>query len=247
MRPGAREARVDGRFVVGDDELVLSRVVPADGRSRAYVDGRPATVAALADAASGLVDLHGQHDHQSLLAGPTQRAALDAFGSDRPRRRCARRAPSSTEIDAELAALGGATRERAREIDLLRFQVAELDAAALDDPDEDDAPGDAARTCSPTPPATARPARRRSTRSPTTAGRATPSPRRSSTLAVGRRSSAAADRLAAVLAELDDVVGRAARRRRGDRRGPRAARGGAASAASCCATCVASTATTSPR
>ena len=44
-----------------------------------------------------------------------------------------------TELDAELAALGGAARERAREIDLLRFQVAELDAAGLDDPDEDDA------------------------------------------------------------------------------------------------------------
>ena len=54
VRPGAREARVDGRFVVGDDELVLSRVVPADGRSRAYIDGRPSTVGALADAAAGL-------------------------------------------------------------------------------------------------------------------------------------------------------------------------------------------------
>ena len=138
VRPGAREARVDGRFVVGDDELVLSRVVPADGRSRAYIDGRPSTVAALADAASGLVDLHGQHEHQSLLAGPTQRAALDAFGDvDIAPLRAAR--AHLTVLDAELAALGGAARERAREIDLLRFQVAELDAAGLDDPAEDDA------------------------------------------------------------------------------------------------------------
>src|SRR3954469_8708397 len=38
--PGSREARVEGRFVVGDDEVVLTRVVPAAGRSRAYVDGR---------------------------------------------------------------------------------------------------------------------------------------------------------------------------------------------------------------
>src|SRR3954469_4178186 len=43
VRPGAREARVDGRFVVGDDELVLSPVAPAEGRSRAYIDGRAAT------------------------------------------------------------------------------------------------------------------------------------------------------------------------------------------------------------
>ena len=54
--------------MVGDDEIVLTRVVPADGRSRAYVDGRPTTVGALADAAIGIVDLHGQHEHQSLLA-----------------------------------------------------------------------------------------------------------------------------------------------------------------------------------
>jgi DNA repair protein RecN (Recombination protein N) len=136
VRPGAREARVDGRFVVGDDELVLSRVVPAEGRSRAYIDGRPSTVAGLHEAAAGLVDLHGQHEHQSLLAGPTQRAALDAFGDvDVSALRAAR--ARLTALDAELAALGGAARERAREIDLLRYQVAELDAAALDDPDEE--------------------------------------------------------------------------------------------------------------
>jgi DNA repair protein RecN (Recombination protein N) len=136
VRPGATEARVDGRFVTGDTELVLSRVVPADGRSRAYVDGRPSTVGALAEAAAGLVDLHGQHDHQSLLAGPTQRAALDAYGDvDTGPLRAAR--GRLTVIEAELAALGGAARERAREIDLLRFQVGELAGAAITDVDEE--------------------------------------------------------------------------------------------------------------
>jgi DNA repair protein RecN (Recombination protein N) len=136
VRPGATEARVDGRFVAGDTELVLTRVVPAEGRSRAYVDGRPSTVGALAEAAAGLVDLHGQHDHQSLLSGPTQRAALDAFGDvDTAPLRAAR--ARLTVIEAELAALGGAARERAREIDLLRFQVDELAAAQLDDVDEE--------------------------------------------------------------------------------------------------------------
>ena len=60
VRVGATEARVDGRFVVerpgGSDEIVLSRVVPADGRSRAYVNGRPATAATLADEARDLVE-----------------------------------------------------------------------------------------------------------------------------------------------------------------------------------------------
>ena len=57
----------------------MSRVVPADGRSRAYVDGRMATLAALADQGESLVDLHGQHAHQSLLSGRAQRGALDAY------------------------------------------------------------------------------------------------------------------------------------------------------------------------
>src|SRR5262245_47733674 len=47
VRHGAAEARIDARFAHGDDEVVLSRAVPIDGRSRAYIDGRPATAAAL--------------------------------------------------------------------------------------------------------------------------------------------------------------------------------------------------------
>ncbi|MEZ5296667.1 MAG: hypothetical protein R2697_10485 [Ilumatobacteraceae bacterium] len=81
VRRGAAEARVDGRFD-GDDErgeVVLSRVIPADGRSRAYIDGRPAA-ASLADRARSLVDLHGQHAHQSLMSTAHQRSALDRFG-----------------------------------------------------------------------------------------------------------------------------------------------------------------------
>jgi DNA repair protein RecN (Recombination protein N) len=137
VRHGAAEARVDGRLVAADGtERVLTRVIPADGRSRAYVDGRLATAASLAEVAGDLVDLHGQHAHQSLLSTATQRAALDEYGQiDLDPLRAAR--ARLTEIDAALAALGGDDRARAREIDLLRFQVAELDAARLDDPDED--------------------------------------------------------------------------------------------------------------
>ena len=69
VRPGAEEAVVAGRFAgAGDDgdDLVLERRVPLRGRSRAYVDGRMAPLATLAEAGSALVDLHGQHTHQSL-------------------------------------------------------------------------------------------------------------------------------------------------------------------------------------
>ena len=141
VRPGASEARVEGRFVIdegGDDvEYVLARVVPVDGRSRAYLNGRLATVSTLAEIGARLVDLHGQHTHQSLLGTATQRAALDHFGSiDLSPLMSARAA--LTEIDAALAALGGDVRTRAREIDLLRFQVGEIGAANLDDPDEEE-------------------------------------------------------------------------------------------------------------
>ena len=126
VRPGATEARVDARFVVNDDDVVLSRVVPADGRSRAYIDGRPATATTLADAARNLVDLHGQHAHQQLLSPASQRTALDTFGDIDLDDLAAARARVA-ELDAELATLGGDDRARARELDLARFQLAELD------------------------------------------------------------------------------------------------------------------------
>jgi DNA repair protein RecN (Recombination protein N) len=137
VRHGTDEARVDGRFITAaGDELVLSRVIARNGRSRAYLNGRLATVASLAEATDGLVDLHGQHAHQSLLSTATQRAALDRFGKiDLEPLRAAR--ARLTEIDAELATLGGDERVRAREIDLLRYQLEELDAADVLDADED--------------------------------------------------------------------------------------------------------------
>jgi DNA repair protein RecN (Recombination protein N) len=136
VRHGATECSIEGRFVVGEDEVVLSRVIPRDGRSRAYRNGRLATVTQLAEEGRRLVDLHGQHSHQSLLGVAEQRSALDRFGGIdlSPLREARARV---AEIEAELAALGGDERARAREIDLLRYQVDELDRAQLDDAGED--------------------------------------------------------------------------------------------------------------
>jgi len=131
VRQGADEARVEGRFVVGDEERVLARVVPAHGRSRAYIDGRMATASELASVGAELVDLHGQHAHQSLLATSAQRLALDQFGDvDQSALFDARKAVA--DYDDALAAIGGDPRARAREVDLLRFQLAEIDGAAID-------------------------------------------------------------------------------------------------------------------
>ena len=137
VRPGATEARVEGRFVFGDEEVILCRTIPLDGRSRAYVNGRLATVGQLAEHGLDLVDMHGQHAHQSLLGAKAQREALDAYAKvDLEPLRNARAAV--TEIDAALATLGGDDRMRAREIDLLRFQVNEIIEAALQGADEDE-------------------------------------------------------------------------------------------------------------
>jgi DNA repair protein RecN (Recombination protein N) len=141
VRPGAAEARVEARFVTvaadgTETETVLCRVVAKEGRSRAYVDGRMATVGQLAEIGADLVDMHGQHSHQRLLGIAAQRSALDRHaGIALDALRAARE--RVTQIDASLAALGGDERSRAREIDLLRFQVAEIDDAAVAGPDED--------------------------------------------------------------------------------------------------------------
>lgn len=144
VRPGAIEALVEGRFVeeVGDDaggerEVVLARSVPATGRSRGWVNSRMAPISALAGEASGLVELHGQHAHQSLLSPPAQRASLDAFAGVRLEARAAARA-ALNRAGAALAAMGGDAKARARQVDLLRYQIEELDRAGLADPAEAD-------------------------------------------------------------------------------------------------------------
>lgn len=137
VRPGATEATIQGRFVVGDEELVITRVVPRDGRSRAYRDGRLITVAELSELAGTLVDLHGQHAQVGLLTTAAQRHALDDYarvdlGPLEQGRLAVRMA------EASLRDLGGDAAAREREIDFLRFQLAEIDAAGLTDVGEDD-------------------------------------------------------------------------------------------------------------
>ena len=136
VRHGCIEARVEGRFVNGDEEVILCRVVPAEGRSRAYINGSLATIANLVEVGANLVDLHGQHAHQSLLHEKAQRNALDTFGKVRLESwQSAKSAVSSIERD--LAGLGGDERARAREIDLLRFQVTEICDARILSAQED--------------------------------------------------------------------------------------------------------------
>lgn len=137
VRTGAAEAVVDGRFVLDGVETVLSRVVPAEGRSRAYVDGRPVTASELGEQGARLAEIHGQHAHQRLLDPRAQRAALDAFGGiDTSALDSA--VAEVRAIRRELDDLGGDERAIARQRDVLAFQLAEIDEAAITDPGEDD-------------------------------------------------------------------------------------------------------------
>jgi DNA repair protein RecN (Recombination protein N) len=137
IRAGSAEARVDGRFHRGADEIVLSRVIPRSGRSRAYINGHPVPVAQLQELGESLLDLHGQHAHQSLTAAAAQRNALDAFGGidlesfHQWRTKLA-------GLRAEQIRLGGDHRAREREMDVLRFQLSEIAAANIVDDAEDD-------------------------------------------------------------------------------------------------------------
>jgi DNA repair protein RecN (Recombination protein N) len=140
VRTGAAEARVEALFHSEKngvhEEMILTRIVPVDGRSRAYINHRPVTVAMLADVGVDLIDIHGQHAHQKLLSPAAQRDALDAFaGVDTSPIVEARQ--RVLEIEAAMAALGGDERMRAREIDLLTFQCHEIESAHIEDDHED--------------------------------------------------------------------------------------------------------------
>ena len=123
----------------GGDELVVSREIPADGRSRARINGRLAPVSALAEVLGSWVEVHAQGEHARLSRPEVQRELLDRFAGDPHARvlasyRDAHHAWRATL--ARLAQLEEDGRERAREIDRLRHELAEIEQAHLD-PDTD--------------------------------------------------------------------------------------------------------------
>ena len=122
-RPRVGRPRPDGRGRRGDRgdlrepdgrEVIVRREISAQGRSRAFVNGALATSAALRDSRGVLVDLHGQHEHQSLLDPATHLDLLDAFAGARRRTRGRRRRRSRTWRDVARRARAAA-RRRARE------------------------------------------------------------------------------------------------------------------------------------
>lgn len=133
VRGGAAEALVEGRFLIDGREILVKRRLSAEGRSRCTVDGEMVTVAMLGDVLGPHVDLHGQHEHQALLAPANHAGYLDRFvGAEaisaledyRVAWRRARAARTRIEdIERSIA-------DRDRRLDYLEFQLAEIDSVA---------------------------------------------------------------------------------------------------------------------
>src|SRR5207247_778093 len=110
VRTGEELATIEAIFETGGEELLVRREITSQGRSRAFVNGALATAAVLRDLSSRLIELHGQHEHQTLLDPAAHIDVLDTFGSL-----------------AGLVARVGAAFER---VDAARADLARLRAAA---------------------------------------------------------------------------------------------------------------------
>ncbi|MEN8820701.1 MAG: DNA repair protein RecN [Abyssibacter sp.] len=150
VRTGEPRAQVDAAFDLAADSpagawlrdqalddpddptcCLIRRVVMADGGSRAFINGSPANIRSLRELGEHLVDIHGQHDSQRLLDASQQRALLDAYGRhDTALQTVAARAADLKRLRDALAAAQAAGRPSQAEIELLEFQLNELDAAA---------------------------------------------------------------------------------------------------------------------
>ena len=120
-----------------ENQLVLKRTFSANGTNRQFVNGSPTTLNTLAAIGESLVDLHGPHDHQSLLHPAKQLLILDAFGRlEKEREAFGELVRRRATLAAEKSALIVDEKTYAQQLDLLRFQVREIDGAGLQ-PGED--------------------------------------------------------------------------------------------------------------
>jgi DNA repair protein RecN (Recombination protein N) len=149
IRSGADKATVEGVFDIGgmrniaaladergieveDDTLVLKREIAANGRGRAWVNGATVTATVLAELGRQLVNLHGQHDAQTLLDGESQRQILDAFGGARAEAELVARTHAElVSVRGEIAALSARRAEAEKRADYLRHVAMEVEGARL--------------------------------------------------------------------------------------------------------------------
>ena len=171
VRPGADEAYVEGAFELrlgcsrpdcraaraapGEEEIVLGRRL-GSGRSRAFVQGRSATADDLRELGGRLVAFYGQHEHRKLTVASAQLEVLDAFcGAAQlaKREEFAAAHARVRELRAELTELRGRAGNRERDLDLLVFEIGEIEALAPDEAEKDGAAGRARPAAAPRGPA----------------------------------------------------------------------------------------------
>ncbi len=155
VRTGATRAIVSGVFDISrlpevqqlleslglpvEEELFIRREIPLKGTSRAFVNNTPVPVSTLAKIGRWLVDIHGQHEHQSLLRRETHRELLDAFGQhEELLEQVARAYHHMQSVQEALRQRQQQQRELEEKQDLYRFQLEEIRKAALQ-PGEDEA------------------------------------------------------------------------------------------------------------
>ncbi len=162
IRSGADKATVEGVFDVGnvngiveladargidveDDTLVLKREISANGRGRAWINGATVTATVLAELGRHLVNLHGQHDAQTLLDGESQRQILDAFGGALAQAELVARTHAElASVKSEIATLLVRRADAEKRADYLRHVAMEVEGARLS-PGEDTRLEDEAR------------------------------------------------------------------------------------------------------
>lgn len=148
VRSGAPKATISATFEISarpallefltdngldtETDCILRRVIGSDGRSRAFCNGAPVTVQVLKDIGAHLVDIHGQHEHHSLLQRAEQRRLLDQYGELLLQVATVRAAFSEWRTCcAELNTLTGGETDAAARADYLRFQMEELNAVGV--------------------------------------------------------------------------------------------------------------------
>jgi DNA repair protein RecN (Recombination protein N) len=147
VRPGAAEAYVEGVFELAPEvralagerlpedaeDVVLARRVSAEGRTRAYLGGRSATAADLQEVGAALLSFYGQHESRKLMLASAQLEILDGFcGPEQAERRAGFAGAFAAErgLRAELDALRERAGARDRELDLLEWEIEEIERAA---------------------------------------------------------------------------------------------------------------------
>ncbi len=120
------------------DGLILKRIVSAQGKSRAFVNGSMVNVQTLSDISKSIIDVHGQYEHQSLLSAENQLDLLDAYGGLLYERQEVKNVYDSLyALKQQIAELIQKEKESAQRADLLRFQISEIETANLNPGEEE--------------------------------------------------------------------------------------------------------------